>query len=142
MKDDGTTDVIELLAARKRLKKEDRLRTSVSTKTLKVILGQDELLRAGEDLTRKLDEINALEDELKSSKTYFKAKLDEADAQLKQLQGKVRNKCEHRRVDCTEVMNNTDGEVMVVRMDTLEIIDERKMTADERQSKIIWPDED
>lgn len=121
-------------------KKQDKIKESKFTKRLKVGLTTPELLQAGEDLAKTLDEICDIEDEKKAIVENFKAKLTELEAQATQFQQKVRNKWEYQPVDCIETMNNTNGTVTKKRLDTNEVIEERKMTYDERQSK-LWDEE-
>ena len=133
---------VKLLTKAGSLKRTDVLRVKIQTQHLKVQLTNDELLQAGENLTQVLDEIDGLEDEKKSFVANIVAKVKELEGRADQLRSLVQSKYERRKVDCVEVMNNTNGKVVAVRMDTKDIINERAMTADERQSKIIWPDDD
>lgn len=107
------------------------------TKNLKVALTKDEVLSAAESLARTLDELNSLEDDKKSLTDSFKAKITEAEARATQFKAKVRDKYEWRPVDCEETRDPTEGTVVVVRLDTNETIEDRKMTYDERQGQLF-----
>ena len=41
------------------------------------------------------------------------------------------------KIDCVEVMNNTTGMAHRVRTDNFEVIEDRKLTASERQGKLF-----
>ncbi len=104
-------------------------------------LTEAELLEAGSNLAQALADEAALEQEKAQMASSYAAKIKEASGKIDNLRMLVKNKSDMRKVDCVEVMDNSSGLVFVVRMDTKEIIRERKMTSDERQSEIIWPDE-
>ena len=129
-----------LLVKAKKAGKDDVMKKFVETKTLRVKLTTDEIIQAGDDLADALGASTALEDELEGLKKHFKGRLTELENKITQHRTKVHDKWEYRKVDCVEVKNNTTGQVVSVRMDTDEIIDERKMTADERQGH-LWDDE-
>jgi hypothetical protein len=107
------------------------------SETLKCVLDNEELLRTGSELARALDESTALESELQSIKDSFKGKITTVDAKVSSLKAIVRDKCDYRKVDCEEIFDNDAGIVTKTRLDTGEIIDKRKMTAKERQSKMF-----
>ena len=135
MKDVATN----LLIKQKKLSKKDVTRVSVSTRHLKVPLTQDEIVETADKLAQSLGEIKAIETELDSIKSQFKSKLKELEGKADGYTGKVRDKYEIRKIDCIEVMNNTIGNVVEMRMDTKKIINERNLTADERQGR-LWED--
>jgi len=108
-----------------------------NTRTLKCKLSDEDLLKTGTDLARSLDEIAELEDELESIKASFKGKLTALEAKATSLKNIVRDKCDYRKVDCEQVYDNALGFVTETRLDTGEIIEQRKMTAEERQGTMF-----
>jgi len=111
------------------------------TKSLKVQLTNDEILSAAESLAKTLDELGSLEDDKKSLVESFKAKITEAEARTTQYKAKVRDKYEWRPVDCEETMDPAAGTVVVKRLDTDEVIEERSMTYEERQGQLFTGEE-
>ena len=130
-----------LLVKAKKAGKGDVMKKFVETKTLRVKLTTEEIVQAGDDLADVIGDAVALEDELEGLKKHFKGRLTEIENKITQQRTKVHDKWEYRKVDCVEIKNNTTGQVVSIRMDTDEIIDERKMTADERQGH-LWDEDD
>lgn len=132
----------QILIAARKIKRNDLVLATVQTERLKVILTQDELLKAGEELSEALREISNLEEEKKAFVANIAAKVKEYEGKGEVASQLIQNKYDQRKTDCVEIMDNTIGLAFTVRMDIGEIVKERKMTSDERQSKINWPDED
>lgn len=99
-------------------------------------LTHEEVSRASDELARHLDEKEAIESELTAIKSQFKAKIEQADANIGVKKRLVRDKKEMRPVDVEVVSDYTDCTVKVTRTDTGEIIEDRKMTGDEKQLRI------
>jgi len=131
-----------ILVAAKKIKKTDLILATVQTDNLKVNLTQDDLLKAGEDLAKAMREANKLEEEKKQFVASIAAKIKEQEGKGEAARQLIQNKYDYKKTDCINIMDNTVGLFFTVRMDTEEIITERKMTSDERQSKINWPDEE
>lgn len=131
----------EILVSIKKIKKDNLIRATIQTEPLVVKLTDVELLETGSNLAQALADAASLEQEKAQMASSYAAKIKEVTGKIDNLRMLVKNKSDMRKVDCVEVMDNTSGLVFVIRMDTKEIIRERKMTSDERQSKIIWPDE-
>lgn len=117
--------------------KENNIKKFQSTETLKVKLTDEEVLRYGDELARAIDEHASLENEFQGFKDSFKGKMTTVDAKINTLKNLVRDKCDYRKVDVEEVFDNIAGMVRKFRLDTNELIEERKMTAEERQSKLF-----
>lgn len=105
--------------------------------SLKCKLTKDELLQAGTDLARNLDCQREVEEEKKAFVDGCKAKLAGLEADATQLQAKVRDKAEYRRVDCVEIHNRKEKTVVKKRLDTKEELEKRDMNFDERQMKMF-----
>jgi hypothetical protein len=139
-----TLDFAELrkkaIAALKKLKKlgkDDKVITIAQTRDLRVELTPEEVASDATTLAQKLADLQKVESELESIKSQYKGKLTEIDGQIQQLARRVRDKFENRPTDVVEVRNNTTGMFMEIRMDTEDVINERKMTVAERQGK-LW----
>lgn len=127
----------EVLTLAGKVNGEDRVRYLVSTEQLRVSLTQDELLDTADELAQALIDIEKANNELESIKSSYKSKLKELEGRMEQLRGRIRDKFDIRKVDCVEMLNNTTGQATKVRMDTEEVCEERKMTANERQGT-LW----
>jgi hypothetical protein len=89
------------------------------------------------DFSLKLAQENknytAIEDELKSVKSQYKAKLDESDAQINKLSGLVTDGFEMREVECeVHYHKPTQGKKTIIRMD------QNKTTAVESMQDYEW----
>jgi len=103
------------------------------TRELTCKLNEQERLAAGDDLAKVMDSINSCEKEKKSITSSYTARLNELKSKADGLHLKVKDRVEVRKVDCEEVWDNNTATVIERRLDTGEVISERKMTADERQ---------
>lgn len=106
----------------------------------RVELTEEEVRDAADRMADLFDQVGRIEEEQKSIANNYKAKIKEVEAQLSQTQLLVRNKYEQRLVDCIQSWNIKTCRVVTVRKDTGAIVEERAMTADERQEK-LFPDE-
>ncbi|HUV71687.1 MAG TPA: hypothetical protein VMW25_01625 [Clostridia bacterium] len=116
--------------------KTEKNKTIKETRHLKCDLTKEELLQAGEDLAKAIDGVTTLEEQLASVQKDFKAKIAALEAEITIKQRLVRNKNEFRFVECQLTLNYTTLQAVSVRTDTEEIIEERKMTQEEKQMKI------
>ena len=110
--------------------------TKQQTEYLKCELTKDEVAAAANNLAKLLDDYQALEAQLTSIKAEFKAKLEKCDADVRIKQRLVRDKYEHRYVECDVEYNYSTGTVKITRKDTGEIVEERAMTLGEKQMTI------
>jgi len=113
------------------------VKTFKHTQRLKCLLTDAELLEKGEELARTLDEVVSLEDEKKAITEQFKSKITELESRSSVLRSPVRNKYDFRPVDCIQTMDNNEGTSKTVRLDTGDIVEERKLTYDERQGNLF-----
>jgi hypothetical protein len=119
----------------------DKIKTTTETQRLKVALTQEEILEHAQKLTDQLMELAEIVDEAKSVAQTYKAKLTALESQVVVARNLVHNKYEIRAVECTNVLNYTTGRATTVRTDTGEIVMQRAMTYDERQSSLPFDDE-
>ena len=118
--------------------KKDKLSAETYTNHhLKIVLTDEQLLAAGRELAATLDRIVALENDKAAQAAHFKSLITEAEAQADQVRDKVRNGYMYGKIDCVEVMNNTTGMAHRVRTDNFTVIEDRKLTASERQGKLF-----
>ena len=113
-----------------------KTKTTTEKRFLKCQLTKEELLQAGEDLATELDNLGQLGTEIESIKKSLKSKEAELDAKIHAKQIIVRNKYEYRQVDCDNILDYEVLECYVIRSDTGEEINRRKMTEDEKQTTL------
>lgn len=112
------------------------------TETLKCQLTETEVLAAGQELAEKLQQHHTLEGEKKAVTGQFAAQIKEVDAKVEQKRNLVQNKFEFRPVKCSETHDYKEGTVVVLRLDTSEVVSKRAMTQDERQGKFNFDNND
>jgi len=113
--------------------KKDKVATKQQSEYLKCNLTEEEVAIAANDLAKLLDDQQALEAGLASVKAEFKAKLEKCQADLRVKQRLVRDKYEHRYVDCDVEYNYTALTMKITRKDTDTVVEERKMSFAEKQ---------
>jgi hypothetical protein len=114
----------------------DKTLTKKVTKSLACKLTEADVLQYGRDMAQEHAEYNRVEGEMKSVQKEYKAKLEEKQANIDKLSGRVHSGIEARDVACLEVKNWTAGTVTVQRLDSMEFIEERPMREDEKQMEI------
>lgn len=121
---------------------EHRTRTTKETRLLPVQLTNDEQLAAGKKLAESVRTLTNCQAQAKSAASQFKAKIDEMQAKINGLQILISDGYELRNVPCENVMDYTDVTVRVTRLDTAEIVEERKLTEDEKQATLPFDGEE
>ena len=110
-----------------------KIATKERLEFLKCSLTKEEVAIAANDLAKLLDDNEALEDQLKSIKTDFKAKIEKSLADINIKKRLVRDKHEYRNVNCVIVHNYTTLRITTTRKDTGVVTEDRDMTMSERQ---------
>lgn len=100
-------------------------------RTLKTDLTRAEITAKGQELAAQLGDKDRVELEKKTDAEAHKERLKEIDAVCSELAAEIRDKAEWRDV---EVVMARDGDVMIVtRLDTGEVVQERPLQQDEKQ---------
>ena len=102
------------------------------TRSLLVKLTEEEVKQRAAELARMTASQAQLEDEKKSTVSGLKGKLDRCIADCRDYAERVTNKREFRDVDC-EWSPTPTGKMILMRLDTQEIIETRRMTGEEQQ---------
>ncbi len=123
------------LAKPRKGKKKDEIVLKI-TRKLSVPLSAKEKENAIKNLVAKMDLVEALEEEKKAMVDGFKAKITQAKADIMNARQLVRNGAEIRDVNCQEIRDYKAGQFRIIRMDTEEVVDERPLTKEERQTHI------
>lgn len=108
------------------------------TERLPVKLEQDELLDFGQRLAEVDSEIQSHNLHCEAVKKDLKAKETELESKRSRLAGIVRNKAEHRDVECVVLAYFDTNRVRTIREDTGKVVpgSERAMHPDERQESM------
>jgi len=106
------------------------------TKPLPVDLTDAEVLGYGREVARAYAERDRIQGELKTIKSDYGSKIDEQEATIGKLSGRVHSGIETRDVTCVETKNWSDVTVTVARSDTGETIEARPMREDEKAEKL------
>ncbi len=112
-------------------------------------LTQDEHIESAIILSEKLQELAGIEEEKKAANNIFKMKMDALETEIAILAENVKAGEEDREITCELVYNiPRRGMKSVVRLDTMETIEENDMTdadkrraADQLQTRIPIPEE-
>jgi len=104
---------------------------------LKTRLTDEELLSAGQQVALLQKEREDLDLELVSCKKQLQSKIAEKDAAIRCQMNLLRDKHDYREIDVEEVWDNTVETCIVTRLDTDEVVESRKLTAEERQGSLF-----
>ena len=104
---------------------------------LKTRLTDEELLSAGQQVALLQKEREDLDLELVSCKKQPQSKIAEKDAAIRCQMNLLRDKHDYREIDVEEVWDNTVETCIVTRLDTDEVVESRKLTAEERQGSLF-----
>ena len=115
-------------------------KSTMETRTLKVHLTERELLEKAKELARTRQEIDVLEAEKKAITAKFKSDIDEKTARSDGLVTIVSTGADYQPVDCEKVMDYINKRVTVCRLDTGELITDRKMYENELQQELPMED--
>lgn len=104
------------------------------TLMLPVHLTDSEKLEMAQQLTERLQSLNELEEERKREAQRLKFQMDAEETQVDYLARCIREGKEDREVECEIVYNlPVRGMKQVIRMDTMEVVDEKDMTDNDKR---------
>lgn len=110
----------------------------VFAKEVRYRFSKDELQDMAQEMAEAVSRLDNLEEELQEVRAGFKEKMAKAQKTIKQAAAKIRSGWELRTIECRlekEFANNT---VRIYRQDTGELVEERAMTAQERQQELFF----
>jgi hypothetical protein len=117
----------------KELKKNDKIKISITSQKLPVKLDDDTLLERGRQLVQNMRKVAAAEDAKKLENKRRDGEISLLEEVTSLLSAIISTGSEEREVECEVRRDYLRGKVTTLRSDTGEQIDERIMTADERQ---------
>jgi len=103
---------------------------------LKVSFTPPEKIEMSEQIASAIRNLKKVQDDLATVKAQFQSKIKEHEAEIASLSERINSGWEMRNVGCREVRDFNTGSVYVFRDDTEELIEERAMTAEERQPEL------
>ena len=109
------------------------MRHETETRLLECILTDQEKLSYGKQLVESVVAKSHAEDELKSFQTQQKAVIAQHDAKIALFSDKINTGREYRGIVCNVEFDFQAGVARSVRPDTSEVVNERKITDEERQ---------
>jgi len=113
--------------------KGDTIKSNVEDRFLDYKLTEKEVAEASQSLATHLGQRSSLDDQLKTIKAEFKAKIEKCQADINLQARLVRDQKETRLIPCDVEYNYTTCMIKVTRKDTKEIVSDRKMIGDEKQ---------
>ena len=105
-------------------------------KELRCKLTDEELLERGQALVRALEQMQKREADGKAFAANVKSDIEQYKKEGLRLTSHIAEKSEWRKVECDEVHDFEAGTVSVVRLDTGEVVSERRMWDEERQEDL------
>lgn len=87
-------------------------------------------------------DLKKAQDDLATVKAQFQSKIKEHEAEISSLFERINTGWEMQSVACREVKDFATGSVIVFRDDTEEMIEERAMTAEERQPALPFKEKE
>lgn len=111
-------------------------RTVLFSRSLRVRLSDREVADRADRAAHKLADVVEKKEELKASTKHQKAIIESIEAEVHQLSAEVREHSTYRMVECQTEFDYERSTVREVRLDTNEVLDERRMTEAERQREL------
>lgn len=108
---------------------------------LVVNLTEDEITRCSQELARVTTQQAELEEEKKTVVSGFKEKIDRCISDSRCLARKISTRQDMREVECEWEMNYDLRIAKLIRLDTMEEVERRKLTADELQEELKFNQE-
>lgn len=118
-------------------KKDDGIKVTMVTKKLPVKLDDDELLDRGRALVQNMRKTAEAEEAREAENKRRKGDIALLEGVTARLSTAISTGTEDKDVDCEERKDFIHGTVTIVRMDTGEVVDQRVMSAEERQEKMF-----
>lgn len=101
--------------------------------TLKVILTPEEIADRADRAAQLIAERDNKEEEQKAAAKRAKSVIESMDGQIRHLSNEVRTRSTYRKVECERRYLYSEGLLQEIRLDTHEVILDRKLTDREMQ---------
>lgn len=100
------------------------------------VLTRDEKAVKSDELVKRLEEKDGLEERKKSAADDFKRLITAKDCEVRKLAREISTGIEYREVECEEILSFGRNQVDLIRKDTGEIVTSRTMRPEERQGAL------
>jgi hypothetical protein len=120
----------------------DNIRREKIAHSLRCQLAPEEIADRADRAAHKVADIAGKEAELKAVSTHHKGVIETVKAELSLLSKEVRDKSEYRTVECEQQFDFNEGKFREIRLDTGEIIHERKLLESEKQMELSFDEPD
>ena len=118
---------IEMIEAEEEVK-QPRIRTSTSEEFLECKLTDEELIECAKDQNAQIKQCLRLEGQKKAYNSQIKSEIETCEECISELSNKISSQAEYRHIECQKIEDFDEGTVTVTRLDTGEVITDRKMT--------------
>lgn len=112
------------------------------SRILKVMFTDKERLAMGDQMANAVRNIKQVKDELDAIKAQYGSKSKALEAEIANVSERLNSGWEMKSVECEEQRDFRVGSVLIVRVDTREIIEERAMTFEERQGELPFKEKE
>ena len=102
-------------------------------KILKVMFTEKEKVDMAGQIANSIRNLNRVEDELASLSAEYRSEIKKYQMEIRATAQKLNTGWEMRSTPCIEIRNYENGSIKTFRDDSQEMIEERAMTAEERQ---------
>lgn len=104
--------------------------------SLRVQLTPDEVADRADRAACKIAERDDHEAQAKAAQKHAKSTIEQYDAEIRNLSNEVRNRSTYRTVECERQYDYRAGMYREIRLDTGEVVLERRLTAAESQPEL------
>ena len=110
-----------------------KIETLREKRFLKCTLTEEEKKILGEEMAQAVYKKENFEGEIKNNNMKLKEQIKEGDIVISDCAEKIRTGYETREIEVEKVIDRAGNKVIITRIDTGEIIEERELTYNERQ---------
>lgn len=109
----------------------------METRTLAVKLTETELDERRDKLAEMVREYTQAEQAKKDAATHHKGIVDGIEEQMSHTAREIREKAQWIPVECRKEIDQEAGVEELIRLDTMEVVETRKLSPHERQAKLF-----
>lgn len=122
--------------AKSKVKEPDDVKVEAFTTALKVQLSEEEIAARANEAAHVLQQRDDKDADMKAAAKHAKSIIDELEQKLRKLSNEVRSGETYTAVNCERRYNYTAGQYTEVRLDTDEVLHERRLTDSEKQKEL------
>ncbi len=130
------------MAKKKTEEPNGQLKREKFVSTLKVMLTSDEVAERADRAAASIADRDQKEEEQKAQTKHAKSIIEQIDAEIRLLSQEVRNRSSYQQVECERQWVFSEGMYREIRLDTGEVITERKLLESEKQMELPFEAEE